>query len=78
MASTSQHAGVDLGDLAQLPDNSGLSVGSPQITIFGGSLNVVRTFPKKPEIFHPCVAVLGESVVAFEIARAFVEKFGAY
>jgi len=59
--STSQYAGVDFGDLAQLPDNSGSSsLGSPQITIFGGSLNVGRPFGRN----------LRNSILAAEVAAA--------
>jgi hypothetical protein len=58
--STSQYAGVDFGDFAQLPDNSGSGLGSPQITIFGGSLNVGRPFGRN----------LRNSILAAEVAAA--------
>ncbi|MGH7824602.1 MAG: vWA domain-containing protein, partial [Candidatus Binatia bacterium] len=59
--STSQYAGVDFGDLAQLPDNSGSSgIATPQITIFGGSVNLGRPFPRN----------LRNSILAAEVAAA--------
>jgi Mg-chelatase subunit ChlD len=59
--STSQYAGVDFGDLAQLPDNSGSSgLGTPQITIFGGSVNLGR----------PSARNLRNSILVAEVAAA--------
>jgi hypothetical protein len=59
--STSQYAGVDFGDLAQLPDNSGSSAfGMPQITIFGGSV-----YPGRPSLRN-----LRSSILVAEVAAA--------
>lgn len=59
--STSQYAGVDFGDLGQLPDNSGSSgFGTPQITIFGGSVNLGR----------PAARNLRNSILVAEVAAA--------
>lgn len=65
---------------------SAISPSFRTIPVYPGSLPVNHhlrrlgkrwsTFSKNLEKFHPCAAVLSESVVAFEIARAFREKFG--
>lgn len=54
--STAQYAGVDMGDLAQLPDSSGF--GRPQISIGGFSLG------------QPPVRNLRNSILAAEVAAA--------
>lgn len=57
--STSQYAGVDMGDLGQLPDNNGSSgFGRPQISIGGFSLG------------QPPVRNLRNSILAAEVAAA--------
>jgi hypothetical protein len=59
--STSQYAGSDFGDLAELPDGAGSSgFGSPQITIFGGPVTLGR----------PSMRNLKNSILAAEIAAA--------
>lgn len=57
--STSQYAGVDFGDLSQLPDNSGsFGLGRPQISIGGFGLG------------QPPVRNLRNSILAAEVAAA--------
>ncbi|HWO42654.1 MAG TPA: vWA domain-containing protein, partial [Candidatus Eisenbacteria bacterium] len=59
--STSQYAGVDFGDLAELPGGSGSSrIGIPQITIFGGGVGIGRPAPVNPR----------NSILAAEVAAA--------
>jgi Mg-chelatase subunit ChlD len=58
--STSQYAGVDFGELSDLPDGAGSGSGMPQITIFGGGVGMGR----------PPVRNLRNSILAAEVGAA--------